>query len=341
MNNSLIGLIGSTEKSFAGKTSTLDFKTEAHFASQQLSKNNFVTETALKNPASLQAAMINVAAIGLSLNPANKEAYLVPRDNAIHLDVSYTGLIKLATDTGSILWVQSKIVHDNDTFSDNGAGEKPTHLSNTFKDPGKAIGVYCVAKTVDGDYLTTTMSAEEIEAVRQTSKAAMSVRGGAYSPWSTFPEEMWKKVVIKRAAKTWPRTNKDGSAVLNEAIHVLNEHEGNVFEAVTEKHRSEYLGLVEGDDNMAFYCFFQNLEIEQRIQLQSEYVRQNAPDRQKGVFTAGIEEKLADGRKTAFEYVDRLIDARESLDASAEDELLNELNEFEKEFVEILISGKN
>ena len=61
----------------------LDFTQECLFARQQLLKNNFTLDTAAKNPNSLQAAILNVAAIGVSLNPALSHAYLVPRDGAI------------------------------------------------------------------------------------------------------------------------------------------------------------------------------------------------------------------------------------------------------------------
>jgi recombination protein RecT len=37
-----------------------------------------------------------VAAIGITLNPASKLAYLVPRDGMVCLDISYMGLLHRA-----------------------------------------------------------------------------------------------------------------------------------------------------------------------------------------------------------------------------------------------------
>ncbi len=81
----------------------VNYDTEAMFAMQIINKNSYLMGIANSNPASLRDAVINIASIGLSLNPATKYAYLVPREKAACLDISYIGLIKLATDTGSIL----------------------------------------------------------------------------------------------------------------------------------------------------------------------------------------------------------------------------------------------
>ena len=42
----------------------IKFKTEAHFAMQAMSKNEFLMTTAIRNPQSLKNAVLNVASIG-------------------------------------------------------------------------------------------------------------------------------------------------------------------------------------------------------------------------------------------------------------------------------------
>ena len=86
------------------------FSRESSFAMQIMQSNSFLTTTAIRNQASLVSAVVNVAAIGISLNPAEKEAYLVPRNGAVCLDISYVGLMRLATDTGQVEWVQADVV---------------------------------------------------------------------------------------------------------------------------------------------------------------------------------------------------------------------------------------
>lgn len=201
----------------------LNFKREASFALQLLGNNSFLLGIASENQASLQNAIANLAAIGISLNPATKEAYLVPRNRAVCLDISAIGLIKLATDSGSIEWAQSKLFHKNDKFTDNGVGKEPTHTFEAFGDRGPIMGVYAVAKTKGGDYLTETMSIKDCHDIRDRSEAWKSFKAGKAKscPWATDEGEMMKKTVIKKASKYWPKSER-----LDTAVQVLNEHEG-------------------------------------------------------------------------------------------------------------------
>lgn len=183
---------------------------EKQFAIQAFQGNKFLTDTAAKNPASLQNAIINVASIGISLNPANKHAYLVPRDGKVCLDISYMGLLHLAMSSGSILWGQCKLVHDSDTYQNNGLDKAPSHFYSAFGDRGAVIGAYCTVKTCSGDYLTDEMTLADIVKVQDSSKA----KNG---PWRTHFNEMARKTVVKRASKYWPTAER-----LDNAIHHLN-----------------------------------------------------------------------------------------------------------------------
>lgn len=206
----------------------VDFNQEASFASQAIKKNEYLMKIAQSRPDTLTDAIVNIASIGLSLNPARKHAYLVPRDGVCCLDVSYIGLIKIATDAGGIEWAKADLVYENDDFIYKGPYEKPDLISDPFnKDKGEFKGVYCVAKTSGGDYLVEVMSAEEIYKVREKSMAySKSGRG----PWIDFFGEMAKKTVIKRASKTWPIAKDDNR--LQDAIQILNEHEGIKFDGL-------------------------------------------------------------------------------------------------------------
>lgn len=194
---------------------SINFEREAGFAVQVLEANTYALSVAHRNRQSVINAVTNVAAIGLSLNPATKLAYLVPRKTGIVLEISYIGLVKLATDSGSVRWVKAELVHEADDFGLNGMGQMPTHKFNPFaKDRGPVVGVYCVAKTIDGDYLTEVMSIDEAHAIRDRSEAW---KNGQKGPWATDAGEMIRKTVVKRASKLWPRTER-----LDQAIHYLN-----------------------------------------------------------------------------------------------------------------------
>lgn len=214
---------------------TVNYEKESIFAMQALMKTEFAMKIANNNPQSVHLAMINVASTGLTLNPANGYAYLVPRDNAIHLDISYKGLIKIATDSGSITWARAEVVYSDDSFEYRGPAEAPTHTADPFKkDRGDIVGCYCIAKTKDGDVLTEVMSREELEKIRSKSSAWTRGSTGKKGPWEEFFSEMCRKAVVKRASKTWPYT--DRSEVIGQAIEIANDAEGGYsFESEEEK----------------------------------------------------------------------------------------------------------
>ena len=192
----------------------IDFEREAAFALQVVGANKFLAGVAMQNQDSLRNAITNVAAIGISLNPASKLAYLVPRDGKICLDISYMGLMHIAQQSGAIVWGQSAIVRDADDFQLDGIDKPPTHKFNPFAtDRGAIIGAYVVVKTDTGDYLTHAMPISKIFDIRDRSSAYKKKSG----PWITDEEEMIKKTVIKQAAKMWPRRDR-----LDAAVHNLN-----------------------------------------------------------------------------------------------------------------------
>jgi recombination protein RecT len=193
----------------------LTFAREAEFAIQSLCASEFALKIARSNPQSVRDAVTNIAAIGISLNPAKKQAYLVPRKGGISLVISYMGLLDLAVQSGSILWGQAEQVFANDEFALNGFDKPPTHKRNPFStDRGALVGVYVVVKTRDNDYLTSTMTAAEVYDIRDRSDAWKQNKSG---PWATDEGEMVKKTVIKRAYKTWPKSDR-----LDAAVHHLN-----------------------------------------------------------------------------------------------------------------------
>lgn len=222
---------------------TLNFEREAGFAIQVLGGNEFAMKIASGNRQSVINAVVNVAAIGISLNPAKKQAYLVPRDGRICLDISYMGLLDLAIQSGSILWGQAELVHEADGFELNGFDKPPTHKRNPFAtDRGQIIGAYTVVKTRDGDYLTTCMQIADIYDIRNRSSAWKS---GRSCPWKTDEGEMIKKTVIKRAYKLWPKTDR-----LDGAIHHLNTDGGEGLEVIaqeTHKHGIRHSPTDSGD----------------------------------------------------------------------------------------------
>ena len=189
----------------------IDWDREAQFACQIIGGNDYLCKIAMNNRTSLRNAIVNVAAIGISLNPASKLAYLVPRKNAVCLDISYMGLMHIAQQTGAIQWGQAVIVRAADSFELRGIDAEPRHHYQPFAtDRGEIVGVYVVVKTDNGDYLTHSMPIREVFAIRDRSE---SYKSGKPGPWTTDESEMIKKTCVKQAAKYWPRRERLDSAV--------------------------------------------------------------------------------------------------------------------------------
>jgi recombination protein RecT len=206
----------------------IEFERERGFALQTYEANDYFRKVANANPASFVNAILNVAAIGISLNPASKLAYLVPRKNAICLDISYMGLMHIAQECGAIQWGQAVIVRAKDTQDGNfqlrGLGERPVHNYNPFdKERGDIVGVYVVVKTAEGDYLAHPMAIDAVNAIRDRSEAwkAYLRDNTKKCPWNTDYEEMVKKTCVKQAAKYWPRRER-----LDNAVHHMNTDGG-------------------------------------------------------------------------------------------------------------------
>lgn len=228
----------------AAQDKIVDWARESMFALQAIERNDYLREIANGNPHSLRDAIINVAACGITLNPAAQYAALVPRKvgggkMAVCLDIMYRGLIRIATDAGSIRWVQAELVYETDEFTYSGKVAAPVHkVTKVFgKDRGAVVGVYCIARTAEGDVLTDIMSVDEINEIRDRSESwkAYSAKKIKSTPWSEHWGEMAKKTIIKRARKTWPETDARSAERLHNATELANLADGYDREALEHK----------------------------------------------------------------------------------------------------------
>ncbi len=199
-------------------------KREISFAMQAINNS-----TGLQNCSkeSLQKAVYNIALTGLSLNPVLKYSYLVPRwsrdGSQAVLEPSYQGLIKLLTDTGSIVAISANIVYDGDLFEVNyGTSAEIIHKPK-FK--SKEIQcVYAVAVLKNENYKQfEVMTLDEITDIMAKSEGHKAFVAGKTksSIWNDHFGEMAKKTVIKRLFKYLPKTDKFEKAA--QSIALLDE----------------------------------------------------------------------------------------------------------------------
>lgn len=206
----------------------VQIKKEISFALQHMNKNQKLQEC---TPDSKLAAVVNIANIGLTLNPVAKEAYLIPRWSKLQkgmeciLEPSYVGLVKLLTDAGSVTSMVANVVYENDTFSldladnQNPVRHQPVLIASKR---GSIIGCYSLATLPDSTRQVEWMDIEELHKIRERSETYVAYLAGKITTctWITDESEMMRKTVVKRIYKYLPRTERMNK--IDEAIKLDN-----------------------------------------------------------------------------------------------------------------------
>lgn len=327
MSNELTSFIKRQEANFlalnAANDDLLSFEKECMFAGQQIVKNDFTFKIARANPKSLESAILNIAAIGISLNPASQHAYLVPRSGAICLDISFQGLKKIATDSGAIEWAKVELVYDADEFKWNGPVEAPIHTADPFGERGKLKGGYCIAKLPCGGVMIEVMSIDEINKVRETSKA----KNG---PWVNWFDEMAKKTIIKRAFKQWPQTPNCKRDRLDKAVEVSHQAEGTAY---TLDQYKEYMERHGENDPVGFYMMRLRTTEDAWNALYNSFAKGEKVKNK--AIADGLERE---GIETINGYAGIIIESMGNNDESSALELISELTEQEYSAVSNLLN---
>lgn len=194
------------------------FEAERRFAADIILANDFLQKCPT---ASILKAIRNVAAVGLTLNPAMKLAYLVPRDGQCCLDISARGLVKVATDSGAILAAKAVTVRANDQFEYNGPFGLPTHqfeLRLSEEERGDVIGCYSAILLPSKATVVEVLTRDHIAKIRAFALSKAKEKDNPNLPWNKWPEEMIKKAANKRGLKAVPPTER-----LSAAVAVMDE----------------------------------------------------------------------------------------------------------------------
>lgn len=200
---------------FSGMVGRDTWEKEKSFALQLFRRNSFILEC---TPESILEAVMNVANVGLTLNPAAKMAYLVPRyqnkQNICVLEPSYQGLVKLITDTGTVTSVESHVVYRGDLFNVS-LGDTPSVEHKPTFESDDIIAVYAIARLREGGYMVEVMRNSEIESIRELSESYKAFKDGKIksSTWDAHFGEMARKTVIRRLTKYLPKSSGDWTLV--------------------------------------------------------------------------------------------------------------------------------
>lgn len=158
-------------------------------------------------PVTIINSYMTMAGLGLMPSGISGEAYVLPYKNKgvmeAQFQLGYQGLVTLLYRAGARS-ITSEIVYEKDPFSfKNGVLE---HSPDPFEDDrGAAKGAYVIVELQAGGKVTKVMSKKKIlEIGKKFSKSF----GTDYTPWNekNDPELwMWKKTVLKQAAKLMPK----------------------------------------------------------------------------------------------------------------------------------------
>lgn len=151
------------------------------------------------SPQSFVGALLTAAQLGLEPNTPLGQAYLIPYGNQCQFQIGYKGMLDLANRSGEIKSVEAHIVYENDEFDfAYGLTPKLTHKpAKTNK--GCPVWVYAVVHLAGDGYAFEVMSFEDC--IAHGMRYSKTFKNG---PWSTEPEQMAKKTVLKQVLKYAP-----------------------------------------------------------------------------------------------------------------------------------------
>jgi recombination protein RecT len=166
---------------------------------------------------SVLGALMKAAEDGLL--PDGQEGAIVPFGNKAQWMPMIKGIYKKLLNSGHIKSISAQIIYQKDDFSywvdDTGEHVKfcPDVLGSAR---GEIIGAFAVVSMAHGGASIEVMTKQEIEKVRNGSRAKNS------GPWKDWWEEMAKKTVVRRLAKRLPISS-DSQILINRDEDFLEE----------------------------------------------------------------------------------------------------------------------
>jgi recombination protein RecT len=157
------------------------------------------------------------------------------------------GIRKKIRNSGEIRDLDVVAVHAKDAFEyERGDNAFIRHKPFIASDPGPLVAVYSVATFKDGGKSRDVMTRAEVEYVRDT--YAKKDRDGNFSPaWRKSFDEMAKKTVVRRHAKTLPLSSDlDDLIRRDDALYNLDGKSDRAGTVATPKDLNDKLDMLAG-----------------------------------------------------------------------------------------------
>jgi len=201
------GLITRFESCTTDKS--IQFAAEQHHISRIFKENEKLAEC---TPDSVKTALLNVAFTGLSLDPTQKQAYLIAYGKECQFMPSYRGMLHLVFKAGTIKDVQPVLVYEGDTFEVATVNGERTvnHVEvATDRSPAKIIACYLITNFTNGGRHIQVSRKSDLEAFQKAATHkpnGQPKKGTAGMVWKgAWKGEMCIKSTIRRAEKYWPK----------------------------------------------------------------------------------------------------------------------------------------
>lgn len=184
-------------------------------------------------PVAVFNEVCKAAALGLYLDPALGEAYLIAAWDSRagrevpQLRIGYRGLAKLCRQSGEIKGTPyAHEVCENDQFHASfGAHKDLVHEPDFDAERGAVRLFYAVVKFDDGEVDFEVMNIAQVERIRDRSDGWRAFKAGKIksTPWSTDFDEMAKKTVLRKLLKRLPQSPEVAEALRIEDADYIPE----------------------------------------------------------------------------------------------------------------------
>lgn len=154
----------------------------------------------------LASALLALAEVGLE---PGRDAYLIPRGDTVTVTIRWEGYVRAARASKQIKRIWGDVIRERDAYSVTGGSDVPrvTHSYSLSEPRGEIIASYACAEWTDGVVETVVVDKDYLDRCRAASDSWRSQ--GERSVWGKWPDQMCKKVAIKRLCKGLPLGSTD------------------------------------------------------------------------------------------------------------------------------------
>lgn len=154
----------------------------------------------------LYRAMMDCAALGLSPTGQRGGGWLIPRNGQVIFQPSFTGVLSMVRRAIEVIDVRAEMVRGRDAFEYHPMDPVPIrHVIDhrlTEQERGERIAVWAAIRTPHGGVFPAVLGRDDM--ARLLAHVEKTNKGRLGPAWKNWPDEMYKRSALLRAAKYAP-----------------------------------------------------------------------------------------------------------------------------------------